>query len=68
VFITVYSHHVMKRGTGICRCPWQSRGLEYMTKREGLRWQSMEELVIGDVLTLYAAGAHILGIVDIRDS
>jgi hypothetical protein len=39
-----------------------------MTKREGLRWQSVEELVIGDVLTLDAAGTHILGIVDIRDS
>jgi hypothetical protein len=28
----------------------------------------VEEIVIGYVLTLYAAGTHILGIVDIRDS
>jgi hypothetical protein len=38
-----------------------------MIKREMLR-QSVEEIVIGYVLTLYAAGTHILGIVDIRDS
>jgi hypothetical protein len=40
--------------------------LECMIKREGQR-QSVEELVIGDVLTLYAAGTHIWGIADTRD-
>lgn len=29
---------------------------------------SVEELAVGYVLTLYAAGTHILGIVIIRDS
>ena len=54
------------RGTGTCQHPWQSRSLECMIKREGQR-QSVEELVIGDVLTLYAAGTHIWGIADTRD-
>jgi len=36
-----------------------------MNDKEG---QSVEKHVIGYVITLYAAGTHILGIVDKRDS
>jgi hypothetical protein len=54
-------------GNRTCWCSQYSIRLECTIKRERLR-QSVEELAIGYVLTVCAAGAHTLGIVDIRDS
>jgi hypothetical protein len=60
MFILIMSRY---RGTGTCQHAWKF-GMH--DKWEGLQ-QTCKKFIIGDVVTLRAAGTHKRGVDDIRD-